>query len=182
MPRTVATDGYTAMTQTPSAPPDRLQTRHTLAAVVYFIYGIYYLFGAQYLTSMQSTERAMSSPKVFFILGGIIAIAFPVLIYRRTGIGVSFLQRASGRHGGYQISFTLLLGLLVGARVVALLQGGLYLKSPLHTVALVLAGVNAVFLLWAGLGQAWWRVQASDAAHAGGDTAAQPAGSRSWAQ
>ena len=170
------------MTQTPAAPPDRLQTRHTLAAVVYFIYGIYYLFGAQYLTSMQTTERGMSNPNAFFVLGGIIAIAFPVLIYRRTGIGVSFLQRASGRHGGYQISFTLLLGLLVGGRVVALLQGGLYLKSPLHTVALVLAAVNAAFLLWAGLGQAWWRVQASDPAHAGGDTAAQSAGSRSWAQ
>ena len=96
---------------------DRLQTRHTLAAIVYFIYGIYYLFGAQYLTSMQSTERAMSNPKVFFILGAIIAVAFPILIYRRTGIGVSFLQRATGRHRSYQISFTLLLGLLVCARV-----------------------------------------------------------------
>ena len=172
------------MTQTlPAAPPDRLQARHTLAAIVYFIYGIYYLFGAQYLTSMQTTERGMANPNAFFrSWGAFIAVAFPVLIYRRTGIGVSFLQRASGRHGGYQISFTLLLGLLVGARVVALLQGGLYLKSPLHTVALVLAAVNAAFLLWAGLGQAWWRVQASDAAYAGDDTAAQPAGGRSWAQ
>ena len=93
------------MAQPPAAPDgDRIQTRHTIAAVVYFIYGIYYLFGAQYLTSMQSTERAMSNPKVFFILGGIIAVAFPILIYRRTGIGVSFLQRASGGHRSYQIS------------------------------------------------------------------------------
>ena len=170
------------MTQPPAAPPrDRLQTRHTLAAIVYFIYGIYYLFGAQYLTSMQTTERGMSNPNAFFVLGGIIAIAFPILIYRRTGIGVSFLRRASGRHAGFQISFTLLLGLLVGARVVALLQGGLYLKSPLHTIALGLAGVNAAFLLWAGLGQAWWRVEAPEGAHAGGDAAMQSTGSRSWA-
>ena len=170
------------MAQPPAAPDgDRIQTRHTIAAVVYFIYGIYYLFGAQYLTSMQSTERAMSNPKVFFILGGIIAVAFPILIYRRTGIGVSFLQRASGRHRSYQISFTLLLGLLVCARVAALLRGGLYLKSPLYTIALALAAVNAVFLLWAGLGQAWWRVQESDARHAGGVVSTQATGSGSWA-
>ena len=168
------------MTQPPAAPVrDRLQTRHNIAAIVYFIYGIYYLFGAQYLTNMQSTERAMSNPNVFFVLGGIIAVAFPILIYRRTGIGISFLQRASGRHRSYQISFTLLLGLLVCARVAALLRGGLYLKSPLHTVALVLAAINAAFLLWAGLGQAWWRVQGSDPPHPGAGVSAQPAGSRS---
>ena len=156
------------MTQPLASPAqDRLQKRHTVAAIVYFIYGIYYLFGAQYLTSMQSTQRAMSNPTVFFILGGIITVAFPILIYRRTGIGVSFHQRASGQHVSYQISFTLLLGLLVCARVVALLKGGLYLKSPLHTVALVLAVINAACLLWAGLGQAWWRVEASRGAHPG---------------
>lgn len=170
------------MTQPPATPvEDRLQIRHTMAAVVYFIYGIYYLFGAQYLTSMQSTERAMSNPKVFFILGGIIAVAFPILIYRRTGIGVSFLQRATGRHRSYQISFTLLLGLLVCARVAALLRGGLYLKSSLHTIALVVAAVNAVFLLWAGLGQAWWRVQASNSTHASDDVPARSEGDSSWA-
>lgn len=170
------------MTQPLDAPVrDRLQTRHTMAAVVYFVYGIYYLFGAQYLTSMQSTERAMSNPKVFFILGGIIAVAFPILIYRRTGIGISFLHRASGGHRSYQISFTLLLGLLVCARVAALLRGGLYLKSPLHTVALVLAAVNAAFLLWAGLGQAWWRVEAAVSAPAGEHPSTQSAGGSPWA-
>ena len=154
------------MTQSPPAPVrDRLQTRHTIAAVVYFVYGMYYLFGAQYLTSMQTTERAMSNPKAFFILGGIIAVAFPILIYRRTGLGVSFLQRASGRHRSYQLSFTLLVGLLVCARVVALLRGGLFLKTPLHTAALVLAALNAACLLWAGLGQAWWRIEAAGGAH-----------------
>lgn len=170
------------MTQSLDAPVrDRLQTRHTMAAVVYFVYGIYYLFGAQYLTSMQSTERAMSNPKVFFILGGIIAVAFPILIYRRTGIGISFLHRASGRHRSYQISFTLLLGLLVCARVAALLRGGLYLKSPLHTVALVLAAVNAALLLWAGLGQAWWRVGAPASASAGEHPSTPSAGGSPWA-
>lgn len=150
-----------------SSVQDPLQKRHTIAAIVYFIYGIYYLFGAQYLTGMQSTERGMSNPTVFFILGAIIAVTFPILIYRRTGLGVSFRQRASGRHASYQISFTLLLGLLVCARVVALLWGGLYLKTPLHTAALGLAVINAACLLWAGLGQAWWRIKAT------GDTPAR---------
>ena len=171
------------MTQSPaSAVQDRLQKRHTVAAIVYLIYGIYYLFGAQYLTSMQTTERAMSNPKAFFILGGIIAIAFPILIYRRTGIGVSFLQRASGRHRSYQISFTLLIGLLVCARVAALLRGGLYLKSPLHTVALVLAAINAACLLWAGLGQAWWRIEAAGGTQADSENQpTQSAEDSSWA-
>lgn len=171
------------MTRPPaSAVQDRLQKRHTIAAIVYFIYGVYYLFGAQYLTSMQSTQRGMSNPSAFFILGGIIAITFPILIHRRTGIGVSFLQRASRRHSSYHLSFTLLLGLLVSARVVALLQGGLYLKSPLHTAALVLAVINAACLLWAGLGQAWWRLEASGSTPAGAER--QPmdsTGSSSWA-
>lgn len=170
------------MTQPLATPAqDRLQIRHAIAAVVYFIYGIYYLFGAQYLTSMQSTQRAMSNPEVFFILGGIIAVTFPILIYRRTGLGVSFLQRASNRHRSYQVSFTLLLGLLVCARVAALLRGGLYLKSPLHTIALVLAAVTAAFLLWAGLGQAWWRVEASDSVRAGDHPSTQSTGSNPWA-
>ena len=150
------------MTQPLALPAENsLQKRHTIAAIVYFVYGVYYLFGAQYLTSMQSTQRGMSNPTAFFILGGIIAITFPFLIYRRTGIGMSFLHRASGRHRSYQISFTLLLGILVCARVVALLRGGLYMKSPLHTAALVLTVINAAFLLWAGLGQAWWRIEAT---------------------
>lgn len=158
------------MTQPPARPAEHpLQKRHTIAAIVYFIYGVYYLFGAQYLTSMQSTQRGMSKPTAFFILGGIIAITFPFLIYRRTGIGMSFLHRASGRHRSYQISFTLLLGILVCARVVALLRSGLYLKSPLHTAALVLTVINAACLLWAGLGQAWWRIEATGNPPAGSD-------------
>ena len=161
---------------------DRLQKRHTIAAIVYFIYGIYYLFGAQYLTRMQSTQRAMSNPTAFFILGGIIAVTFPFLIYRRTGLGVSFHQRASGQHRSWQISFTLLLGLLVCARVVALLRGGLYLKSPLYTAALVLAAVNAACLLWAGLGQVWWRIEAPEGTQPGSEyQPMQSAGSSSWA-
>ena len=171
------------MTPPPASPvQDRLQRRHTIAAIVYFIYGIYYLFGAQYLTSMQSTQRAMSNPTVFFVLGGIITVAFPILIYRRTGLGVSFCQRASGRPCAYHISFTLLLGLLVCARVAALLRGGLFLKSPLHTIALVLAAINAACLLWAGLGQAWWRIEASEGMQTGPEPPAAPSGERnSWA-
>ena len=171
------------MTQPLARPAENpLQRRHTIAAIVYFIYGIYYLLGAQYLTSMQSTQRGMSDPTVFFILGGIIAIAFPFLIYRRTGVGVSFLQRASGQHKAYQISFTLLLGLLVCARVAALLRGGLFLKSPLHTAALVLTVINAACLLWAGLGQAWWRIEATGGPPARSENPPMHStGSGSWA-
>ena len=171
------------MTQPPARPAENpLQKRHTVAAIVYFIYGIYYLFGAQYLTSMQSTQRGMANPTAFFILGGIIAITFPFLIYRRAGLGVSFLNRASGQHRSYQISFTLLLGLLVCARVVALLRGGLYAKSPLHTAALVLTVINAACLLWAGLGQAWWRIEPTGSPPAGSENPPiQSAGSSPWA-
>src|SRR5215831_12309231 len=109
---------------TQTAPPrqDYVQQRHTIAALVYFVYGVFYLFGAQYLTSMRAAQRGMANPQLFFVLGGIITVVFPLLIYSRFALALSWRLRAP-RQTLY-INFTLLLGLLVIARVIALLQGG----------------------------------------------------------
>lgn len=142
-------------TQPPVAPAgDALQKRHTVAALVYFAYGVFYLFGAQYLTSMQATARGMSNPRLFFFLGGVITLLFPLLIYRRFALALSLRWQA--HRTTLFVNFTLLLGLLVVARVVALLRGGLYAKTPWHTAALLLAAINAACLLWAGLGRPVW--------------------------
>jgi hypothetical protein len=139
-------------TQPPVAPPEAdLQKRHTVAALVYFGYGVFYLFGAQYLTSMQATARGMSNPGLFFFLGGVITILFPFLIYHRFALALSL--RWQTHRTTLFVNFTLLLGLLVVGRVVALLRGGLYTKTPWHTVALLIAAINAACLLWAGLGR-----------------------------
>ena len=137
-------------------PQDTLQKRHTVAALVYFAYGVFYLFGAQYLTSMQATTRGMSNPRLFFFLGGMITILFPLLIYSRFALALSLRWRPQAHRTTLFVNFTLLLGLLVVARVVALLRGGLYTKTLWHTAALLLAAINAACLLWAGLGQPVW--------------------------
>ena len=131
-----------------------LQKRHTIAAVVYFLYGLFYLFGAQYLTNMRAMERSMANPTLFFILGGVLTILLPLLIYHRCGLALS-LSRRTGT-ATYVVNFTLILGLLVSARVAALLRGELYAKTPLHTAALVIAAINAVCLLWVGLSRPFW--------------------------
>jgi hypothetical protein len=41
-------------------------------------------------------------------------------------------------------------------RVVALIHGKLYLKTPLHTVALIVAVINATCLVWAGVNRPVW--------------------------
>ena len=38
---------------------------------------------AQYLTSMRMTERGMSRPTLFFVIGAVITLLFPLLIYSR---------------------------------------------------------------------------------------------------
>ena len=68
---------------------ERIQRRHSIAALVYFLYGVFYLFGAQYLTNMQMTERSMSGSSAFFIVGAAIAIVFPLLIYSRFALAFS---------------------------------------------------------------------------------------------
>ena len=142
--------GITASSQ------ERLHKRHTIAAMVYFLYGVFYLFGAQYLTSMQATERGMASPTLFFIIGGVIAMLFPLLIYSRFALGLSLWRQSPSHRTTLFINFTLLLGLLVVARVVALLRGGIYAKTWLHTAALIIAALNAACLLWAGLSRPAW--------------------------
>lgn len=144
-------------TQRPTVPAgDSLQKRHTVAALVYFLYGVFYLFGAQYLTSMQMTQRGMSHSKLFFFIGGVITMLFPLLIYSRFALALSLWWKPQAQRKTLFISFTLLLGLLVMARVMALLRGGLYTKTPLHTAALIIAAINAACLLWAGLSRPAW--------------------------
>lgn len=134
----------------------QIQRRHTIAAVVYFAYGLFYLFGAQYLTSMQATQRGMSNPSLFFAIGAVIAVLFPLLIYSRFALALSLAWRPRSLRKTLYVNFTLILGLLVVLRVLALLRGSLYAKSPLHTAALVVAAINAACLLWAGLSRAVW--------------------------
>ena len=144
---------------TPSAlPPTRkpLQQRYTLAALGYFLYGLFYLFGAQYLTSMQATERAMSNPRLFFALGALLVIILPPLIYSRFALAFSLYWKPQTQRKTLFVDFTLLLGCLVIMRVIALIHGQLYLKSPLHTVALIVAVINATCLVWAGLSRPVW--------------------------
>ena len=135
---------------------EKLQKRHTIAAVVYFLYGVFYLFGAQYLTSMRMTERGMSNPSLFFVIGAVIAVLFPLLIYSRFALALSWWWTPRQQRKTLLVNFTFLLGLLVVARVVALLRGGLFLKTPLHTAALIIAVLNAACLLWAGLSKPVW--------------------------
>jgi hypothetical protein len=132
------------------------QRRYTVAALVYFFYGLFYLFGAQYLTSMQATERAMSNSQLFFALGGLLVVILPLLIYSRFALGLSLSWKPQTQRKTLFVDFTLLLGCLVIMRVVALLHGKLYLKTPLHTVALIVAGINAACLVWAGVSRPVW--------------------------
>jgi hypothetical protein len=146
------------VSQQQAGPPtwDYLQKRHTLAAVVYFLYGVFYLFGAQYLTSMGMTARGMSNPGLFFAIGATIAVLFPLLIYSRFALALSLWWTPRHHRKTLFLNFALILGLLVVARVVALLRGGLYLKTSLHTAALIIAALNAACLLWAGLSKPVW--------------------------
>jgi hypothetical protein len=132
------------------------QRRYTIAALVYFLYGLFYLFGAQYLTSMQATERAMANPKLFFALGALLVVLLPPLIYSRFALGLSLSWKPQTQRKTLFVDFTLLLGCLVIMRVVALMHGNLYLKTPLHTVALIVAVINATCLVWAGVSRPVW--------------------------
>lgn len=175
-------------TPTVPAQQDRVQRRHTIAALVYFVYGVFYLFGAQYLTSMQATQRGMGNAQIFFALGGLITVLFPLLIYSRFALALSFYWQPRAHRKTLYINFTLLLGLLVIGRVIGLAysglctktpledlprglrrpfiimlvffydlwRGGLCMKTPLHTVALVVAAINAACLVWASVSRPVW--------------------------
>jgi hypothetical protein len=140
---------------------ERIQQRHTLAAVVYFLYGMFYLFGAQYLTSMQATRRGISNPMLFFVLGGAIALLFPWLMYRCWAIPLPYFWQPRAQRKTLRVDFTLLVGFLVLLRVIALVRGGVFLKTWLHTAALVVAAMNATCLMWAGLSRPVWVTRAA---------------------
>ena len=152
----------TPMVIPPALPEqDRIQQQHhTIAAVGYFLYGMFYLFGAQYLTGMQTARRGMSSPRLFFVLGGAIALLFPWLIYRRWAMPLPYFWQPRAERKTLRINFTLLLGLLVFLRVIALVRGGVFLHTWLHTAALVVAAMNATCLLWAGGSRPVWVTRA----------------------
>lgn len=135
----------------------RIQRRHTLAAIVYFIYGLFYLFGAQYVTSTgMSTRGASSSAPVWFVIGGVILILFPILIYRTAAIPLPLGWIKPIKWRTLHISFTLLLSLAVVARVISLIRLEFYAKSPLHMTGLIVVMINAAFLLRAGLSRPFW--------------------------
>jgi len=141
-----------------------LQQRYTIAASVYFLYGVCYLFGSQYFMSMQDTERGMAYAAYatfFFIVGGLITVVFPLLIYSRFALAVSWYWRPCAQYKTLHISFTLLLGLLVIFRSYLLLRGNVFLKTPLHTAALIVTVINATCLIWAGMSRPVWVTRAS---------------------
>ena len=148
----------TSSTTLPPLPPARkhLQQRYTLAALVYFFYGLFYLFGAQYLTSMRATERGMSNPRLFFALGALLVVLLPPLIYSRFALALSLYWQPQSQRKTLFVDFTLLLGCLVIMRVIALVHSRLYLKTSLHTVALIVAVINATCLVWAGVSRPVW--------------------------
>ncbi|WP_089937517.1 hypothetical protein [Candidatus Entotheonella palauensis] len=143
----------------------RIQRRHTIAAVIYLIYGLFYLFGAQYVTGMGMSERGTSaSAPMFFVIGGVIAILFPFLIHRIFAFGLSLSWVKQMQRSTLYISFTLILGLLVVGRVYSLIQLEFYAKSPLHIAGLLIAAINAAFLLWAGFSRPVWISRQSEGA------------------
>ena len=132
------------------------QRRYHIAALVYFLYGLFYLGGAQYLTNMNMAARGMGRPWVFLVVGGVLTVLLPWLVYSRFAIAFSLHWRPDAQRSTLFLNFTFLLGLMVVWRVVVLVYIGAYTKTWVHTTALVLAAVNASCLLWASLHQPWW--------------------------
>jgi hypothetical protein len=139
---------------------DYVQQRHTIAALVYFLYGVCYFFGAQYFMSMQDTQRGIAYAAYstfFFILGGLITVLFPLLIYSRFALAVSWYRRPHVQYKTLHINFTLLLGLLVIFRIYwQFLRGNVFMKTPLHIAALIVTVINATCLIWAGVSRPVW--------------------------
>jgi MFS family permease len=136
-----------------------LQQRYTIAASVYFLYGMCYLLGSQYFMSMQDTQRGMayaSYATLFFVLGGLITVLFPLLIYSRFAFAVSWYWRPHAQYKTLSINFTLLLGLLVIFRIYWLLRDNVFMKTPLHTAAFIITVINAVCLIRAGMSRPFW--------------------------
>lgn len=138
----------------------RLQRRHRIAALVYFLYGLFYLWGAQYLTNMQMTSRGVSNSQAFFLVGAVLTVLLPWLVYSRFALALSLHWTPRAPRTTLFISFTLLLGIMVSGRVIVLIRGSVYAKTWLHTLALGVAIINAACLLWAGLKQPVWMTRA----------------------
>lgn len=152
----------TARAATPSVSDDhRLQQRHTIAAVVYFLYGLFYLFGAKYLTTMGMGARGMPHSNLWFGIGTLILLLFPILIYKQFAIGLSVWRKARRQYHTLWINFTLLLALAVSGKIYALLHAGLYARTPIHTAGLIVVVINAISLLWAGLSKPVWTTRHS---------------------
>ena len=142
---------------------DRIQRRYTIAALIYFLYGLFYLFGAQYFTGMQgmqATARGMSSPGRFFVIGIAITVLFPLLIYNRFALAIPFYWHPRSRT--LFINFTSILGLAVILRALLLWRGGHSMKSLLHTGALIITVINAACLVWAAMSRPLWITHSSD--------------------
>lgn len=144
-----------------TSPEARIQRRHRIAALVYFLYGLFYLWGAQYLTNMQMTSRGMSNSRTFFMVGAVLTVLLPWLVYSRFALALSLHWKPRAQRTTLFINFTLLLGIMVIGRVIVLLRGSVYAKTWLHTIALVIAIINAACLLWASLRQPLWMTRAS---------------------
>jgi hypothetical protein len=135
------------------------QRRYTIAALVYFFYGVCYFFGSQYFMSMQDSERGMAYAAyatLFFVAGGLITVVFPLLIYSRFALAVSWYWQPHAQHKTLHISFTMLLGLLVIFRTYLLLRSNTFIKTPLHMAALIITVINATCLVWAGVSRPVW--------------------------
>ncbi|MCZ6874057.1 MAG: hypothetical protein O7G88_11115, partial [bacterium] len=113
-----------------SSSGNHLQRRHSIAAVVYFFYGLVYLLGAQYLTAMGMSARGMSNSKWWFLIGAMILILFPWLIYKQFSIGLSLWNKSQQSYKTLSINFTLLLGITVCFKIYGLLRGALYTQTP----------------------------------------------------
>jgi len=144
----------------------RIQRRHTIAAIVYFIYGLFYLYGAQYITGAGMSERGMSTgTTMWYVIGGVIAIVFPLLIHRVFAFGLSLSWSKQMQRSTFYVNFSLILGLLVLGRVYSLIQLGFYTKSPLHIIGLLMAAINAACLLWAAWSRPFWISRQSEGAN-----------------
>src|SRR5438034_2393397 len=149
----------TTMLYTLSPTGESQQQRYTVAASVYFLYGVCYFFGSQYFMSMQDTERGMAYAAYatfFFIVGGLITVVFPWLIYSRFALAVSWYWRPHAQYKTLHISFTMLLGFLVIFRSYLLLRSNAFMKTPLHMTALIITVINATCLIWAGVSRPVW--------------------------
>jgi hypothetical protein len=62
-----------------------LRNKYHQAAVAYFIYGLLYLGGAFYAATAGVSERAVTSGSAvgWFVLGGLVVIVFPLLIWKQ---------------------------------------------------------------------------------------------------